>query len=509
VAKLADAPDLGSGGATRGGSSPSIRTTSIFIRESDMQVKKLKHDGLNYELEVTVRANDIDKRIDERLEEVGKTLRLPGFRPGKVPLPILKQRYGKAVLGDVLELTVNDSTAKALEKEGLRPALQPKIEVKTFGEGEDLTYTVAVEVLPEFKITDLKKLSLEKPVAEPEDKTIDESLDRIASQNSETEIVTEDRKTKKGDIAVINFKGRTAAGKEYPGMSGENHYLELGSNQFIPGFEEQLIGKKKGDKSEVTVTFPEPYHMAELAGEDAIFDVELKEIHTIKKAEINDAFAKKLGMADKTALRKAVKDQIQKEYSQLSRMKLKRQLLDQLDEEHDFEVPQGMLDLEFSNILEQIKRERQSQAAKGEPELEPGEEKELRDIAGRRVRLGMILSEIGRANNIRISDQEMQRAVIAEAQRYPGQEAEVFEFFRSNRQALESLKAPVFEDKVVDFILELAKVTEKKVTVDDLQFQDDESYTPPKKGQKSGGKTKEKEADSSASKAKSGKTSKK
>jgi len=455
-----------------------------------MQVKEIKSEGLSHELEVTVPAKDIDKKVDIKLQEYAKTMKLPGFRPGKVPLNILKQRYGRAVLGEVLEMAVNDSTQKVLSDKGLRPALQPKIEVKEFDEGKDLVYSMAVEVMPEFEVTDLKKLKLEKPVAKVEKKAVDEALERIASQQRES--TTVNRAAKKGDVVVIDFHGRTADdNKEHPGMHAHGTRLELGSGQFIAGFEEQLTGKKAGDKVEVKVTFPDPYHSAELAGRDAIFDVDVTEVREPKPAEINDEFAKKFGMDDKAALIKAVEDQIQSEYSQLSRLKVKRALLDALDEAHDFEIPAGMLDLEFSSIRQQISMEKPDQVKEGKLSLSKEEEDELQAIAERRVRLGMILSEVGRKNNIRVTDQELQRAVIAEAQRYPGQEAAVFEYYKSNRQALEALRAPVFEDKVVDFIVQLAGVTEKEVTLEQLTAEDDDvSYLDKKKGKSSSGKKK-------------------
>lgn len=448
-----------------------------------MEVKELKKDGLSVELEVIVTAQDIDQQIDARLVEVGATVKMPGFRPGKVPLNILKQKYGKSVLGEVLEKAVNDSTAKIIEDKGLRPALQPKIEVKEFDEGKDLKYVMTVETLPEFEVTDLKTVKLEKPVAKVEKKNVDETLEKIASSNRDTEVVTESRPTKSGDIVKMDFHGRTAKdNKAHDGMHAHGAQLELGSGQFIPGFEDQLIGKNVGDKVEVKVTFPEEYHAAELAGQDAIFDVEIHEIRQAKPVAIDDDFAKKLGLDSEAALREVVEQQIQSDYDNLSRQKVKRALLDNLDEAHSFELPAGMVDLEYQNILQQIRIERQSDVVDGELKLDADEETELKAIAERRVRLGLVLSEIGRANNITISDQEMQRAVINEAQRYPGQEREVFEYYRKNRNALDALRAPVYEDKVVDFILELAEVTEKTVTLEELtKVDEDEHYTPKEK----------------------------
>lgn len=454
-----------------------------------MQVTELKKETLNVQYEVKVTAQDIDKEVDAKVEEVSKTIKKPGFRPGKVPVAMVKKQYGKALLGEVLEKVVNDTTAKIIEEKGLRPALQPKIEVKEFDEGKDLVYTMAVDLLPEFEVVDLKSLKLEKPVAKVEKKAVDEALERIAGSNRETEAVTEARATKKGDILVIDFHGRTAKdNKPHPGMHAHDAQLELGSGQFIPGFEDQLVGKKVGDKVEVKVTFPEQYHAAELAGQDAIFDTEIKEIRQAKPVEINDEFAQKLGLDNEKALRDIIEKQMQSEYDGFSRQKVKRALLDSLDDSHDFEIPAGMKDMEYQNILMQVKMERQADLKDGELTLTAEEEEELQAIAERRVRLGLVLSEVGRANNVKITDQELQRAVIMEAQRYPGQEAQVFEYYRKNRQALDALRAPVFEDKVVDFILELASVSETPVSIEALtkEEDEDESYLEKKKAKKGG-----------------------
>lgn len=446
-----------------------------------MQVKELKQDGLTHEIEITVTANDIDKRIDARLLEVGKTIRLPGFRAGKVPMPMLKKRYGKAIMGEVLEAAVNETSAKVLKDKELRPAIQPKIEVKSFDEGKDLTYTMAIEVLPVFKIADFKGLKLEKPVSKADDKSVDEALERIAANNQSTSEVETKRGAKEGDTVVISFDGRTADDdKRHPGMQSDTHHLKLGSKMFIPGFEDQLIGKKAGDKVEVKVTFPEKYGAKELAGRDAIFDVEIKQLREPSEVKIDDEFAKSLGMEDVKALRKAVEEQIQKEFDQQSRLHLKKGLLDFLDDAHDFTVPPTMLEMEHRNILDQLELERRRNPDM--EELSDKEKDEYKDIADRRVRLGLILSEIGNQNKIVVSDPELQRAVIAEAQRYPGQEREVFDYYAKNRQALESLRAPLFEDKVVDFILELAEISDKSVTPEALMVDfDEESEEKPKK----------------------------
>ncbi len=445
-----------------------------------MQVKQLKQDGLSHELEVTVEANDIASRVEKRLQEVSKTVNLPGFRPGKAPMSLMKQKYGKAVLGEILESAVNESSQKALEEQKIKPALQPKIEVTSFDEDKDLVYTMAVETLPEIKVKDYKGFKLTKLVAKADDAAIDDALKRIASMRKTSEKVKEDRATKEGDIAVIDFKGRTADDNvEHPGMASEGHQLELGSNQFIPGFEDQLIGKKAGEEVEVKVSFPEEYGAAELAGRDAIFDCKVHEIRESIEATVDDEFAKSLGMDDLAALRKAVEEQSNQEFENHSRLKLKKELLDQLDTEHKFEVPQGMKDMELENILHQVKMDSQQRGVDEEPTDE--EKEELGEIADRRVRLGLVLSEIGNENNIKVVDAELQKAVIAEAQKYPGQEKQVFDYFAKNREALESLRAPIYEDKVVDFILELATVTDKEVTAEELTAEEEDEAPKAKK----------------------------
>ena len=445
-----------------------------------MQVKQLKQEGLNHELEITVKADEIAGHVDTRLTELSKTVKIPGFRPGKVPLAIMKQKYGKAVMGEVLEAAVNDTSQKAMKDKDLTPALQPKIEVKSFDEGEDLVYTMEVEVLPEFDLKDYKGFKLTKQIAKADESAIDEALERIASVRKTSEPISGKRASKSGDIVVIDFDGRTADDDvKQPGMAAEGHHLELGSNQFIPGFEDQLTGKKAGDKVEVKVTFPEEYGAAELAGRDAIFDVEIHEIRESVPAVIDDEFAKSLGMEDLKALREAVAQQTNQEFDNHSRLKLKKELLDQLDDSHSFDIPQGMKDMEMQNIMHQVKMDNQKRGVDADPTDEEKEELEL--IAERRVRLGLVLSKIGNENNIQVGDPELQQAVIQEAQKYPGQEKDVFDYFAKNREALESLRAPIYEDKVVDFILELADVKEKEVSVEELTADEEESIKPQKK----------------------------
>lgn len=443
-----------------------------------MQVKEIKSKGLSHELEVTVPANDIEKARQARLKEVGKTVKLPGFRPGKVPMNMLEQKYGRAVMGEVLEAVVSESTAQALKEKDLKPAMQPKIEVKEFDEGKDLTFKVELEVLPKVTVKDLKGLKLEKPVVKVDRKQIDETLERVAGQHKGSKPLENDRATKTGDIAVITFHGRTKDDNiAHEGMHAHGVKLELGSGQFIPGFEEQLVGKKKGDKVEVNVTFPENYGASDLAGREAIFDVDLEDIHETMPVAINDEFAKELGFDSEAKLREAIEMQIKSDYDVQSRMKTKRQLLDHLDETHQFEVPESMVDAEYKGIVQQIEAERKASGEK----ITDEEMEELKVIAERRVRLGLVLSEIGNQNKVNVSDQELQRAVIMEAQKYPGQEKMVFEFYQKNRNALESLRAPIYEEKVCELIFRDAAITDKEMSIEELMAEDEESNDKPKK----------------------------
>lgn len=459
-----------------------------------MQVKDIKSEGLKVELEVTVPANDIKKTQQARLKEVGKTAKLPGFRPGKVPMNMLEQKYGRAVMGEVLEIVVNDASAKAMKEKDIRPAMQPKIEVKEFDEGKDLVFKMEVETLPTVKVMDLKGLKLNRPVAKSDPKKVDETLERLASGNRSMKPV-EGRATKSGDVAVITFHGRTADDNvQHEGMHAHGVELELGSGRFIPGFEEQLIGKNAGENVEVKVTFPKDYGAKELAGRDAIFDTIIESINEPGPVEINDDFAKKLGMEDVAALKAAVEQQMNAEYEMHSKMKVKRQLLDVLDENHDFDIPEGMVEAEYKGILQQVEAERKA-GGPDAPELTEEDKEELELIAERRVRLGLVLAEIGSQNKVVVTDKELQREVMVEAQKYPGQEKMVIDYYQKNPSALQMLRAPLFENKVVDLILKDATITDKEVSVEDLTKEDDDYELKPKKGGKKKAAAKDKKAE--------------
>jgi trigger factor len=439
-----------------------------------MNVTETVHEGLNRAWRVVVPATEIGAHVDRRLTEISKTVKLPGFRPGKVPLSLVKKRYGQSVMGEVLQKTVEDSSAKLLQEQDVRPALEPKIEVVAFSDGADLEYTMAVEALPQVEPAEIADLALERPVAPVDDAKIDEMVEKLASGNKQFEPVETPRPAEKGDQLLIDFAG-TVDGEARSGMSGEDHPLELGSGQFIPGFEDQLLGISPGEKRVVTITFPAEYHAKELAGKEAVFDVTAKEVRAPVATIIDDEFAKKLGFEDMAAVRTAIREQIERDYGRLSRLKLKRALMDALAQRHDFAVPQGMVDIEFESIWKQVEPE-----LSDEEKAKPIDEVkgEYRTIAERRVRLGLLLSEIGRRNNVQVNQEELNKGLIAEARRYPGQEREVIDAYRNNPRMLDALRAPIYEDKVVDHILTTINVTDRNVTPEELAREDEEDEAP-------------------------------
>ena len=433
-----------------------------------MQVTEINAEGLKREFKVVVPAAQLETRIQDKLAEIARTASLPGFRPGKVPVALLRKKYGPAILGEILEAAVNDGSAQAITTGGLRPAMQPKVEITKYAEGEDLEFAVVVEVMPEITPMDFATVSLEREKAQVPDAEVDEALARIAERNESTETV--ERASQTGDVVVIDFVGKQD-GVAFAGGTGEGYSLKLGSGTFIPGFEDQLVGKKAGDEAVVEVTFPEGYGAENLAGKPATFDVKVTEVRAAKPGEINDELAKSVGLETLDALKTAIKDEIARDLDSVSRMRLKRALLDVLAANHDFAVPPTMFEQEFEHIWKQVTEDREAgrldaaDAAKSEDELKA----EYTALAERRVRLGLLLAEVGRVNNITVTQDDINRGIMTEARRYPGQEHLVLQYYQKNQEALESLRAPLYEEKVVDFILELAKITDKDVSVADLR----------------------------------------
>ena len=443
-----------------------------------MQVSETLSEGLKREYKVVVEAADMETKVTNRLADMAKEAQMPGFRPGKVPIKILRRTYGKQILGEVLEQAVNEATTETLEKHEIKPAMQPKIEVVSFDEGADLEYTIQVEVMPEFEPMDFATLSLERVVAEISDLEIDERVASLAQQFKEFTEGAEGQAAQDGDTVVIDFKG-SIDGELFDGGTAEEHSLELGSNAFIPGFEEQIVGVKKGDETTVKVHFPEKYQADHLAGKEAEFAVTVREVKVPLPVAVDDALAEKLGLESLAALKDAVREQSEKEYAGVSRARLKRKLLDTLAEHHTFEVPPSLVEGEFEQIWSQVeadlKREDKTIADLDKPEDEAREE--YRGIAERRVRLGLLLSQVGNTNNLTVNQDEVNRAMAEQAQRFPGQEQQIFEFYQSKPEMRAQLEAPIMEDKVVDFILEMANISESKVSVEELVRDLDEEDT--------------------------------
>ena len=454
-----------------------------------MQVTETSSEGLKREFQVVIPAETINGEVDARLTQLAPTIQMPGFRPGKVPVALLKKRYGPSVMGEVLEKTVNETSQKTLEERDLRAATQPQIEITKFDEGGDLEFSMVVDIMPEITPIDFSTLELERLTAEPGDSDLDEAIGKLASQHKSSEPIKRKRKSKSGDIVVINFKGMVD-GVAFDGGAAEGHHLELGSGTFIPGFEEQLIGVNAEDKLDVKVTFPEDYGQATLAGKEAVFETEVTEIRETTDPKIDDEFAKLFGMDDLDTLKEAIKGQLSQEYVGAARTKLKRTLLDTLEKKHSFEVPDGMVQAEYDAICQAVNpqqhdhdhdhdhdhghdhdHEHHHHAA--DESLSDEDKAEYRGIAERRVRLGLLLQEVGRLNNISIGDEEVARAIYQEASKYPGQEQQVVQFYQQNAQAQANIRAPLLEDKIVDFIVEMAKVTDKTVAAEDL-FKEDE-----------------------------------
>jgi trigger factor len=430
-----------------------------------MQVTELSAEGLKHQFKIVVPSSELTSKIDERLAEMAKTAALPGFRPGKVPVSLLKKQYGQALFGEAVEAAVNTSTAKAIEDRGLKPALQPRVDLKQLEEGKDVEFEVVVEVLPEIGKLDFSGVELERLKAEVPEKDIDEALERIAKANREQKPVDPPRAAQKGDAIKLDFVG-SVDGVEFPGGAAQDYVLEIGSGSFIPGFEDQLVGAEIDKPVDVKVTFPAEYGAPELAGKDAVFKCTVKEVLEYVDKPADDELAKKNNFENLEAMRKAIGERIGQDYTQISRTMIKRQLLDKLADSHKFAVPEGLVEGEFNAIWQRIE-----EAKKNGQKVEEDEEKmrkEYRDIAERRVRLGLLLADVGRSNSIDVTPEELNQAAMREAMRYQGQERQVLEYFSKNPEVKDQLRAPIFEEKTVDFILELAKVSEKSVTPEEL-----------------------------------------
>ena len=451
-----------------------------------MQVTETLSEGLKHEFKVSVPASDLDAKADARLVDLKDKVRLNGFRPGKVPVSHLKKVYGRSVMAETIDETIRDTNSQIFTERGFRLATEPKITMPTeqkdveeiLAGKSDLTYTVSVEVVPAIQLADFKTFTVEKPVADVTDADVDEAIKRIADQSRAYVAKGEGAKAESGDRVTINFKG-TIDGTPFEGGTGEGIQVAIGSNSFIPGFEEQLVGIAAGEARTLKVTFPKNYASEKLAGQAAEFETTATAVEAPQDTVIDDEFAKTLGLELLDKLKEAARERLVAEFAGASRQRVKRALLDRLDETHRFEAPPSLVEEEFKLMWTSIKAEMESSGKTfaDENTTEEAAKEEYHKIADRRVRLGLVLSDIGEKNKITVTDDEVGRAVIERARQMPGREKEVWDYYRSNANALAQLRAPIYEDKVVDFILELANVTEKKVAREDL-YKDDEEKSP-------------------------------
>lgn len=448
-----------------------------------MQVTETLSEGLKREFKISVPASDLDAKAGAKLVDLKDKVRLNGFRPGKVPVGHLKKVYGRSVMAETIDQTIRDTNTQLFSERGFRLATEPKItmpteqaEVEELLSGKsDLTYTVAIEVVPAIALADFKSFQVEKPVAEVSDTDVDEAIKRIADSNRGYAAKAEGAKAESGDRVTINFKG-TINGEVFEGGTGEGIQVVIGSNSFIPGFEEQLTGMGANETRTLKVSFPKNYMNDKLAGQPAEFETTATLIEAPQELAIDDEFAKTLGLESLDKLKEAARERLAAEFAGTTRQRVKRALLDRLDEAHRFEAPPSLVDEEFNLMWNSVKAEMDSagKTFADENTTEEAAKEEYRKIADRRVRLGLVLSEIGEKNKITVTDDEVGRAVIERARQMPGREKEVWDYYRNNANALAQLRAPIYEDKVVDFILELANVTEKKVSREDL-YKDDEA----------------------------------
>jgi trigger factor len=448
-----------------------------------LQVTETLSEGLKREFKISVPASDLDAKAGAKLVDLKDKVRLNGFRPGKVPVGHLKKVYGRSVMAETIDQTIRDTNTQLFSERGFRLATEPKItmpteqaEVEELLSGKsDLTYTVAIEVVPAIALADFKSFQVEKPVAEVSDTDVDEAIKRIADSNRGYAAKAEGAKAESGDRVTINFKG-TINGEVFEGGTGEGIQVVIGSNSFIPGFEAQLTGIGANETRTLKVSFPKNYMNDKLAGQPAEFETTATLIEAPQALTIDDEFAKTLGLESLDKLKEAARERLAAEFAGTTRQRVKRALLDRLDEAHRFEAPPSLVDEEFNLMWNSVKAEMDSagKTFADEDTTEDAAKEEYRKIADRRVRLGLVLSEIGEKNKITVTDDEVGRAVIERARQMPGREKEVWDFYRNNANALAQLRAPIYEDKVVDFILELANVTEKKVSREDL-YKDDEA----------------------------------
>ena len=446
-----------------------------------MQVTETSSAGLKREYRVVVPAIDLEAKVNERLDDLKGRVQLRGFRPGKVPVAHLKRLYGKSAMAEVIEATVREANSRIVTDHGYRLAVEPKVVLPTDEgavegviEGKaDLSYTVEMEIVPAIALADFKSIKLTRLTAEVSDEEIDKALQTIADQNRP--FMAKAQGAANGDRVTINFEG-SLEGTPFEGGTGEDVPLIMGAGQFIPGFEENVAGLRAGDTKTFDVKFPDDYRATHLAGKNATFAVTVKAVEAPGPVSIDDEFAKTLGVESLAKLKEAVKERIAREHALASRQKLKRALLDQLDDRHKFEPPPSLVEQEFANVWSQVENDlkQQNRTFEDEGTTEEKAREEYRGIAERRVRLGLVIAEIGDKNNIRVTDDQLRTAVMDQVRQFPGQERQIWEYYQKNPNALAALRAPLFEDKVVDFLVELADVTDQPVSREELFKEDEE-----------------------------------
>ena len=470
-----------------------------------MQVTETVSDGLKREYKVVIPAGDMAEKFDARLAELQRTIKLKGFRPGKVPVALLKKQFGQSVMGEVVQQTLQDTSGQVITEQGVRPAMQPRVEEMSFDEGTDLAYTLAIEVMPQIETGDFSTIEMERLEIEVADSEVDDAISRMLERSKNFVETEEGYAAQQGDSLLVNFAGKID-GELFDGGKADDQMVELGAGRLLPEFEAGLEGRKAGESFEIEVPFPDDYGTAHLAGKTATFAIEVKEVRRSEPAVLDDEFARKQGTEGVEDLKAKVREQLAREYGQLARQRMKRQLLDQLAEMHDFDVPPSLADTEFRAIWTQVERERgnaqpdhdhdhhdhehahdhhdhehdhdhdhhdhdhahdHGEAAEDDEETAKMKA-EYRDIAVRRVRLGLLLSEVGRTNNIQVTPEDMQQVVIERARQFPGQEARVVQYYQQNPEAVQELTAPILEDRVIDHVLAQVKVTQRAVTPEEF-----------------------------------------
>lgn len=451
-----------------------------------MDVTETLAEGLRREFQVKVPASELDDRLTNRLEELKGQAQIKGFRPGKVPVSHLRKMYGKSAMAEIVQNVISEVARDTLSERGERAAQQPDFQLpedeseatKVLDGKADLVFTMTYEILPEVKLGDFKSIKVERPVADVTDEEVDSELNRLA-EGART-YSPKDGKAEEGDQLNMSYLGKID-GEPFEGGADDNATVVLGGGQFIPGFTEQLVGMSAGEEKTITVTFPEEYGATHLAGKDATFDIAVKSVSAPDELKIDDELATKLGLESLEQLRNAIREQVQNQYGMATRQKVKRQVLDQLDDQHTFDLPPKMVEQEFDNIWRQVTNElgQSGRTFEDEGTTEEAAREDYHKIAERRVRLGLVLSEIGEKNKIEVSDEEVQRALGAQIRQFPGREQEALEFYRSNPDAVASLRAPIFEEKVVDFLMELVDVTDKTVSKEELMREDEDDKATP------------------------------